>query len=309
MGERYYSCLFLPSFMKNDIHEKWKSRQIKTKKSDPCTGWLNDKWQVSLSSDMYSSEIEYIKANIHMVHTILDKLPCTGQSRGTNQVKYHEARLYCLVNQKWDTQPLLNPNEAPEDLQNLQIIDGVHPYQFSDIGYMLAALSMQDRMYGPECELIAWAATKFDEKSYAGDTVVRFYIRGEQQLLFNEIKWYLLSEFQHWYPRANQHQKFMYIKNRMPTGMIYYNVLYDTKKVIEELKTRMKEIGSQDLGDPDITPSTRSDLDSSTDQIEAPKKLTSREKNDIKKSITFYKEKTKRNDSVTETLQYILDNY
>ena len=101
----------------------------------------------------------------------------------------------------------------------------------------------------------------------------------------------------------------MYVKNRMPMDMIYYNVLYDTKKVIEELKTRMIEISNQDPGDPDI--SSNVDIKSSTDQVEAPKKLTHREKSDIKKSIAFYKEKRKseQNDMVIDTLQYILDNY
>jgi hypothetical protein len=261
---------------------------------------------VTIPSVLYDSEMDYIKSHIHMIKTVMDTLPCTGKSRGTKQVNYHEARLYCLVNQTWDMLPLLNPKEAPEELQNLQIIDGVHPYQFSDTGYMLAVLSMQDRMYGPNCELIAWAATKFDEESYAGDIVLRFYIRGDAQLLFNEIKWYLLHEFEHWFPQVNQYQKFMYIKNRMPVDMIYYNVLYDTKKVVEELKTRMIEISTENTGDPGI------DMYASQDEQFVFKKLTTREKSDIKKSIGFYKEKSglmKNNDSVVDTLQFILDNY
>ena len=192
-NQKYYSCLYLPNFMDNCINTDCKSYQLKTDKRSPKLGWLNEKWRVGLPRTNSTDDIEHIKETISMVRKAIDNLPCTGASREKNPKEYHEARIYCLVNQKWDVLPILRPDECPPELKGLQQVDGVHPFQFSDTGYMLAALSMQDRMYGPECELLGWAATKFDEKSYAGDTVLRFYIRGEKQLLFNEIKWYLIK--------------------------------------------------------------------------------------------------------------------
>jgi hypothetical protein len=302
MIEKFYSSLFLPAFMGEHIKEEWQSKQLQTNRKDPRTGWLNGKWKVALHESKYPDERELILAVIDMLKHIIHNLPCTGQSRGTNQIKYHEARIYCLINQSWDMLPLLNPTEAPDELQNLQVVDGVHPYQASDVGYILAALSMQDRMYSDECELVAWAATKFDEKSYAGDVVLRFYIRGESQLLYNELKWYLLTEFNQWFPKANQFQRFMYIKNRMPIDMIYYNILYDAKKVIEELKTRLMDLSE---GDPNVSKSV--DI-SSSDGITPQRKLTPRERKDIKNSIAFYVAKRKE-DEVSSVLQSILDNY
>lgn len=289
--QKYYSCLYLPDFMKDCISPQWKSYQLKTNVKNNTIGWLNEKWRVALPRGKYE-DTEYIRQNIDMVRKVITRLPCTGTSRdkNQNQKQYHEMRVYCLINQKWDVLPIFRDDECSPELKNLVQVDGVHPFQYSDTGYMLSALSMQDRMYGPECELLGWAATKFDEKSYAGDIVLRFYIRGEKQLLFNEIKWYLLDEFNRWFPETSQYDKFIYVKNRMPPDMIYYNIVYDARTVVSELQARVAELSGDD-GDGDG-------------------KLTSRERKDMRDAIKFYKSKSNNaSQSLVEMMETILSNY
>jgi hypothetical protein len=152
---------------------------------------------------------------------------------------------------------------------------------------MMASLSMQDVMYSEECQLVGWSATKFDEGPLAGYISMDFYIKGERQSLYNELKWYLLDEFITWFPDATYKDKFTYVKKHLPSDAVYYNVVHDKRKIITELKGRIKELK------------------------ELKGMLEKTEKDDIRTSLQFYKNQKNAGsgDVMYDMLQQLMSNF
>jgi hypothetical protein len=251
--------------MKSHIQDDWKSELIKTDVSDKSVGWLNNKWKLYSFEYDASNDADchlHIVKNIAMISSIIKALPATGTSRGVQKRDIHQCRIYAVVGQKGTTLPCFQEG----DVQRVRMTKFKH---FSDVGRFMACLSMEDRMYGEECKLIGWSATKFDEGPLSGYICMDFYIKGDRQLLYNELKWYMIDELVSLYPNVTYQNKYDYVKYHLPSEAIYYNVVHDKKGIICELKGRIQE-----LKDASVT-------------------FTSSEKNDIRASLAYYREKCK----------------
>lgn len=274
----YYSCLYLPTDMQSYIKADWKSEQIKTNTSDESIGWLNNKWKLySFEHSDSKEDYDHIKKNIEMISSIINDLPCTGESRGVNRRDIHKFRIYAVVGQKGDVLPCFQES----GVQRVRMTKFKH---YSDVGRIMASLSMQDTMHSEDCKLIGWSATKFDEGPLKGYICMDFYIKGDRQILYNELKWYMIDELTSWFPNITYQNKFTYVKKHLPSDAIYYNVVHDRKCIIKELKGRIQEL--KDIsGNLNIT-----------------------EKNDIRSSLSYYKEKRTvvEKDAMCEMLEQIV---
>jgi hypothetical protein len=269
--------------MKNCIQSNWKTERLKTDPANKAIGWLNGKWCVMSFSEndegCNGNSNNHIRENIKLTKALIRDLPNTGSSRGLKQEDIHECRIYAVIGQKLGTLPCFQEG-------GIQRIRMTKLLQVSDVGFILSALSMQDSMYSDECQLIGWSATKFDEGPLSGYVTIDFYIKGDQQVLYNELKWYLLNEFRLWYPSATNNDSFCYIKKHLPPDTIYYNIAYDTKKVVCELINRIKELK----------------------EVEG--RLFKDEREDLKQGLAYYKGKiTSPNTDLMDTLQTIISEY
>ena len=213
----YYSSLFLPKRM--DVEPTWKHKRITGE------GWLSGKINV-LSFEPNGSDYSHISKNINMYKKVLSNLPYGGESLGASKEDFHEYRIYCLVNTTASQLPNFH------DLKDVTNIKGINFHLSLDIAFMLSSLSMNEEMYGPKCHLVGWTASKFNEGKLKDRISINFYIKGDRQILYNEIKWLLLEELHKIYPNASTCEKFCFVKKCIPEDAIFYNVVYDTPKIM-----------------------------------------------------------------------------
>lgn len=216
----HYSTLFLPKSMKENSSWDYK-RLVGLPKSD----WLYNKIQV-FSYEPDGTSYSHIYKNIALYKNILDAMPYGGESLGSAKADFHEFRIYGLVGQDRDSLPNFY------EQSDISVLKGINFHVSYDIPFILASLSMNEQMYGPKCTLIGWSISKFNEGKLKDRASVTFYIKGDRQILYNELKWLLLDECNRFYPDLNIHNKFAFVKKCIPEDAIFYNIVYDREKML-----------------------------------------------------------------------------
>ncbi len=219
---QHYSSLFLPKSMIPD--KSWDYRIVTD------NDWLQDKIQV-YSYEPNGKDYSHVYDNIRLYKNIIDKIPVADSE---NPAGVHDFRVYGMIGQTRDKLP--NFYEIPDIIT----IKGINFHVSYDIAFILASLSMNEEMYN-KCKLIGWSISKFDKGNLKNRASLTFYLKGDKQILYNELKWLLIHECDRFDKNLSVHDKFMLVKKCIPEDSIFYNVVYDCPKLEEMLAKTTKD--------------------------------------------------------------------
>lgn len=222
---QHYSSLFLPKSMTPD--KSWDCRIIKNVKSDD---WLYGKIQV-FSYEPNGKDYSHVYDNIRLYKNIINNMPPADIG---NPADIHEFRVYGMVGQTRDKLPNFY------DIPDIIVIKGINFHINYDIPFILASLSMNEEMYN-KCKLIGWSISKFNEGNLKNRASLTFYLKGDKQILYNELKWLLINECDRYDKNLTVHDKFLLVKKCIPEDSIFYNVVYDSDKIEELIQKTTKD--------------------------------------------------------------------